>query len=185
MLCFCCTFCKEICNQCFPNKTPSGLKESQRNSKINLSELLKQVQRKLEGWICRDDDMGNESSYNGIMQGLSLSLCLYSAYNQGTWPSWLPLGTAAIQITNKNNGIKSEYVIQAILPQGKHNPQLPEGKVGRKEFSPWAGHPMAAVPEVSWILLWNVLSCTPHCERQVTELDGQAIWSTMAIPMIP
>lgn len=58
--------------------------------------------------------------------------------------------------------------------------QLPKRKVRRKNFSPWAGHSMAAVPEVSWILLWNVLSCTLHHKRQDTELDGQAIWSTMA-----
>lgn len=58
--------------------------------------------------------------------------------------------------------------------------QLPNGKVRRKSFSPWAGHSMDAVPEVSWILLWNVLSYTLHHNRQGTELDGQAIWSTTA-----
>lgn len=31
--------------------------------------------------------MNNESIYKDIMQELSFSLCLYSAYDQGTWPS--------------------------------------------------------------------------------------------------
>lgn len=103
---------------------------------MNFSELLKQLQRKLKRWICRDDNAGNGSIYSGIMQGLSFSLCLYSAYSQGTWPSWLHLETTAIQITNKNNGIKSEYMIWATMPQGISNPPAAWGEGREKEIFP-------------------------------------------------
>lgn len=88
-------------------KPHQGLRSLRETARISLScwsncrGSLNDEYVEMPIWVTR-------AATNGIMQGLSFSLCLYSAYNQGTWPSWLPLETAAIQITNKNNGIKSE-----------------------------------------------------------------------------
>lgn len=114
--------------------------------------------------------MGNESSYNGIVQGLSFSLCLYSAYNQGTWPSWLPLETAAIQITNKNNGIKSEYVIQAILPQGKYNPPAARGEGGEEEIFPMGRSSHGCCP-------WDFLDPSLKCLVLYSSLWETGYWA--------
>lgn len=137
---------------------------------MNVSELLKQLQRKTKWWICRDDNMGNENIYKGIMQGLSISLCLYSAYNQGTWHSWLPLETTAIQITNKNNGIKSEYMIEAIMPQGISNPPAAWGEGREEDIFPTGRSSLGCCP-------WDFLDPSLKCLVLYSSLWKTGYWT--------
>lgn len=160
---------RESVTSCLLTKPHQGLRSPGETARISLScwsncrGSLNDEYVEMPIWVTR-------AATNGIMQGLSFSLCLYSAYNQGTWPSWLPLETAAIQITNKNNGIKSEYVIQAILPQGKHNPPAARGEGREEEIFPTGRSSHGCCP-------WGFLDPSLKCLVLYSSLWETGYWT--------